>query len=732
MISRILEADNLGLLNGFKWDNAIDDFKKFNIFYGWNYSGKTTLSRVFSNFEASQRHQDYPSCSSKILTDDGLHYDCETWGCPHPIRVFNTDFIETNLKWDFQIEPILLIGEENIKLQEELKTLREQQIQKRKKATDTGTKANSLENSIDEKLTEKARQIKNTLSIPNYNKRNLNPVISQIGGDLQLLDDESLKNHIDDYRSTDKKPEITSINLSVPDIEKNRTEVASLVQTKVISKTIQKLKDDRVLSAWVRQGKDIHAGKQICEFCGKDLPVGLLDTLNDHFSDQYEKHIRSLDSAISALKNDIVEYTFPDKANFYQELTVEYVQLRDEANRLIDEYNENVKVLIKILEEKKSNPFDEIKSRALKSNGDLSESIAQINDLIKNHNNQSDSFETRKVNSLSLLEKHFASEFMEESKYAETKSEIARLRQQVQQTNSEIQQIDSQCAEIELKLSETVKGAEKINEYLQSYFGRGDISIKVNENDTFQLYRGNNIAKNLSEGEKTAISFAYFVTKLEEKGTDLEKTVVYIDDPVSSLDSNHLFSTYSFIKNKLTSSHQLFISTHNFEFLNLLKDWLINNSSFKNKTSVYWIERCERSGNFYACIINMPRELIAFKSEYHYLFSILYSFHNNPVSDHGKLYVLPNLVRRFLEAYLGFKIPKHAGLHAKLNDFIQDEIKTDKIQKFVDQYSHNTSLPRSLMFPDLSECRECMTIIIDRLKSYDQDHFDYLVAEIRP
>ena len=47
--------------------------------------------------------------------------------CPHPIKVFNTDFIEANLKWDIQIEPILLIGEENIKLEKELIELRDQQ-----------------------------------------------------------------------------------------------------------------------------------------------------------------------------------------------------------------------------------------------------------------------------------------------------------------------------------------------------------------------------------------------------------------------------------------------------------------------------------------------------------------------------------------------------------------------------------------------------------------------------
>ena len=729
MISKILEIDNFGLFDGFRWEGRILEFNKYNVFYGWNYSGKTTLSRVFRNFEDSQKHPDYPACSSKIADEDGLYYDCESWGFPHPIKVFNNDFIETNLKWDAQIEPILLIGEENIKLQQELKTLREQEGLKKKDIQEALIKSQSLESDIDEKITEKARQIKNTLSIPNYDKRNLLPVIREIHQTPQFLNDESLDNQMGIYRSADKKPQISPLAVPIYSTDEHKSNVKTLLQTKVASKTIQKLQDDPRLNAWVRQGKDIHAEKENCEFCGNKLPSNLIDKLNEHFSNEYEQHINDLNSFISEIKSKTITVTFVDVARLYVEFSKEYSALKSEAESQISTYNENLKSFIGALNEKIKNPFHALNLPPIQKEADISQIINRINEIINKHNKISDSFEKRKKEALSLLEKHFASEFVSASKYFEMMEEVSKLLEHVSKLQSEVRDIRIKCNEIERKLSEMFKGAEKVNEYLQSFWGRKDIEIKPTEKDTFQLYRGSELAKNLSEGEKTAISFAYFIAKLEEKGADLSKTIIYIDDPVSSLDSNHLFSTYSFIKNKLKGAYQLFLSTHNFELLNLLKDWL-KDKKYKNKSSFYLVERCENNGSFCAYISNMPNELEKFKSEYHYLFSILYDFYSNPVSDHNKLYLLPNLARRFLEAYLGFKIPIHAGLHSKLKKFINDETKKDKIIKFLDQYSHNNALPRSLMFPNFSECRECITLIVDHMKSFDIDHFNYLVNEL--
>ncbi|HOR46179.1 MAG TPA: AAA family ATPase, partial [Caldisericia bacterium] len=50
LIKRVSYIKNFGVFKDFDWGKSkLDDFKKNNFFYGWNYSGKTTLSRVFAS-----------------------------------------------------------------------------------------------------------------------------------------------------------------------------------------------------------------------------------------------------------------------------------------------------------------------------------------------------------------------------------------------------------------------------------------------------------------------------------------------------------------------------------------------------------------------------------------------------------------------------------------------------------------------------------------------------------
>jgi len=99
----------------------------------------------------------------------------------------------------------------------------------------------------------------------------------------------------------------------------------------------------------------------------------------------------------------------------------------------------------------------------------------------------------------------------------------------------------------------------------------------------FQIKRANEIAFNLSEGECTLIAFCYFIAKLEDIDTKNKDLIIWIDDPISSLDNNHIFFVFSLIESIITKPikvinqqntykyKQLFISTHNLDFLKYLK-----------------------------------------------------------------------------------------------------------------------------------------------------------------
>ncbi len=60
-MSQIKKIDimNFGSFKNYIWINRDTEFKSVNIIYGRNYSGKTTLSRIFKCLEDKELHNDY-------------------------------------------------------------------------------------------------------------------------------------------------------------------------------------------------------------------------------------------------------------------------------------------------------------------------------------------------------------------------------------------------------------------------------------------------------------------------------------------------------------------------------------------------------------------------------------------------------------------------------------------------------------------------------------------------
>lgn len=89
-----------------------------NLFFGWNYSGKTTLSRIFSSFE---RCENYHEESEFSISLNGVDVDESNLESCQNIRVFNTDFIARNIRWiECEADPFAIIGEESNELKTRL------------------------------------------------------------------------------------------------------------------------------------------------------------------------------------------------------------------------------------------------------------------------------------------------------------------------------------------------------------------------------------------------------------------------------------------------------------------------------------------------------------------------------------------------------------------------------------------------------------------------------------
>jgi wobble nucleotide-excising tRNase len=127
----------------------------------------------------------------------------------------------------------------------------------------------------------------------------------------------------------------------------------------------------------------------------------------------------------------------------------------------------------------------------------------------------------------------------------------------------------------------------------------------------------------------------------------------------------------------------------------------------------------------------IPDQLLKFKSEYHYLFATLSKFERNTNQEFDYLIGLPNIARRFMEAFGGIMIPTHDDLHAKMERLFKDPIERERVRRFINNYSHNNSIIRALVVPDVSECKAVVTACLNCVRNWDAEYFLDLETSIQ-
>lgn len=742
MITKINRIKDFGVFKNFN-GSALPEFKTFNLFYGWNYSGKTTLSRIFRCLEKGKLHDDYKTATFELANETGK-FD-HTFSLVSNIRVFNSDFIRENLKWDADnIEPILLLGAENIELQKKLEEATNKLRDSEEKLSTVRKDKGDKEKKLKKALTDKARLIKTLLNLANFDRDNLIPIVESA-----LLTNSLSSEKFEQFKaqaiSTEHKPKIDTLRINFSDSESQKKEVEEILEKQVSSKNqIQKLLDDKALGNWVEQGKKLHEQKANCEFCGNPLPSDLLDKLNKHFSKEYDTLKNGIASKINKLEGLKVTQILPTETAFYSDIQAEYQLAGSLLVIEIEDFNKVIDSLIGDLKRKQLGPFNKLALTSISINTQKKEdALKSFNAVIAKNNKRTSDFDSEKNEAIEKIKRHFAAEFEKEESYSATKAQLLADQTAIDELTKDIELQKSGILGIQSQLSETVKGASQINNYLKIFFGKDDIKIEATPDNKFKLIRGNEVAKNLSEGEKTAISFVYFTTKLEEQNNKLKDTIVYIDDPVSSLDSTHLFNIYSFIKNTfyelgldqnggrihIAKCKQLFISTHNFEFYNLIYGWF--DKTKKELRNYFTVERIKNANKDESLIKESSSLIQKYKSEYAYLFSIIYRFHKTPSDTDESIYYLPNVLRKFLETYLNFKFLSSANIDESIGNLITNNIDCERARKFMHYYSHSLTTESFMKFPDLAECIGTINIVLEAIEKHDPTHYRSLTDRMQ-
>ncbi len=697
-LTKIKDIKGFRIFKNFVWPEYLDEFARFNLIYGLNGSGKTTLTNIFSDLEhrratnASSLNFEFGdrAVSGKLL---------QTASVP-AVRVFNRSFIEHAIFEDpaqQELAPVFYLGEDSIEKQKTISGLRSEVDDIVVDLNSLGSQQTSKQKAFEKFCRERASTIKDALTRPggrfnNYNRTafesRAEELLTSGGARLEGADREQL------LGVAHAQPMGTVANVKLPTIKfmEFTQRVDLLLGKSVTASVIQELRDNPQLGHWVQSGVNLHKNlseTNNCLFCKQRLPEGRLDDLDAHFNDELNRfqaelntEIRNIESTIGAIRR----FELPATGLLYRHLQADFEKCSvqwDSSKRSVVNFLES---LASALRKKEEQPFERLELRdflfafstaakdsnwLLKTVGivlDASQNVAaqfglevidRINKLIDEHNQHSSSFEQQVQEAMDCVGDDMVLESLDE--YQQYKADLCQLGSSIEEKGNERNKKRRQITELEEEMRHHLKAAEELNEEVAAYLGRRELTFETSDSG-YRLFRHGEPAYNLSEGERTAIAFMYFLKTLEDESLDLTETIIVIDDPISSLDANSLYSAFSFMKAKTAEAEQLFILTHNFQLFRLVRNWFENINPRKRKAPrnahMYLLETNWVDGSRSSSLVPLDPLLANYESEYHYLFKQIWSVtQSRATAPLDQYYVLPNVGRRLLETFLSFKFP---------------------------------------------------------------------------
>lgn len=755
-IKKVDNIEKLGVFTNYNW-SCVKEFDSQNILFGFNGSGKTTLSSLFnlvnttkrfSNEKKSELFDDLKREGGgkfKVTRTDNQHlsYPPTKDQNNFPIYVFNSNFIADHVfdgqqgriqKFDVldtTLEnPEIVAIDSSIKIQSE----KEQKILEDQKSIQENFE--KLKKQYSEKFRKDflgkklviGTSIPKAEQLPNKTKDELAQGIAtkvkeyklsqkqaQLSSDIQELDStkfSSLSFDFDGFsdllKQTAKDKALSSLKTK---IEKYQTEI--------------KEEDRRKIEPWFSFGHQLlaHVNQEEhkhCPICNTDITNSIEPLLTDfanHFDKGYEELKTNLSQYQSRI-NDLTEKAEQNqpKINTVRKLITTYKDHFPQDYIFPDTVSirKTVKDLVSYLEAKKGD-----------SSKPISHDFREIRIELDNYNKYIQSLEEIRLSAILVLKSKTIdpAKCEQEIRNAYTGlvyidldggaqkrvSHYHSLDQKLTDTKKEIANLNNQKAE---KLKNLKTEARKVGEYLAK-LGISHFSIDLNEeNETENIlikYKDENdykrrLRNTLSEGEKTALAFAYFLSKVSVEVHDIKQVIIVLDDPISSLDDNRLYNTAYLIGEEFKECKQLFVLSHNLLFLKYLNPLL-----HKSKKASFMISN--------GAIKDLPDSLRNFQSPYFYLLESVIAFQtdNDPNKYEQARKYLPNYIRRVLETYLSFKyaklsIEKKPNQSPGLTDFINiiefDELpditvgeikrvnikdKLSNINKICDTFSHGNT-----------------------------------------
>lgn len=640
---------------------SLTDLRTINYIFGANGSGKTTISRVIAG------------------TDDYSHNPLSWQGDITLERmVYNRDFVERNFNQEGPLKGVFTLGENQVEAEQEIAAIMP-------KIDKINSKISSLNIQLDgdEGLVGKRKEIQDLepditkkcfkqkqihdeyfqgafMGVRNSADRFKNKVLTEATSNTaDLLNLEELKGKAQTVFAEDVEQISSLSNLSANNLIE--VEEHELLQKVIVGNQdvdIAGLIEQLGNSDWVKQGRQYHKqNPTTCPFCQQTTDDNFSQSLDEFFSDAYDKDIEALQRLATGYQTSTDQLRIAIQSNLErgnQFLNDELYSA--EAQTLVGRLDGNsVRLKVKLDEPSRKIELEPIKPLLEK----LRQLVAEANEATSAHNLTVANLAAEKKKLTSQVWRYVLNELDEDlSQYQTAKNRltqaISRMEQSLRAKNEQVRELNGRIKELEKQTTSVQPTISAINDLLLRF---GFTSFLLGEADEGRHYKiiranGEDAAHSLSEGEKTFITFLYFyhlIKGAQAPSGIISNRVVVFDDPISSLDSDILYIVSSLIKGVMEESRddnsqikQVFILTHNVYFHKEISFSMTRPSDGAlNEESFWQVKKLEQGSTVVRCQSNPIR------SAYELLWEDIKCGNISSVN-------LQNTLRRILENY--FKI----------------------------------------------------------------------------
>lgn len=690
----------------YKNEVTINTNAQVNLFYGLNGSGKTTISR----FLKDSLDSDFKNC--RLFFQNGAE--------EADIYVYNQSYIEENFYQNMDQQGIFTVGKDAVDAEKNLIAIADktEQVEKIKDAIEKLANKNNEEltnrkNDLQEQIFERYKR-KYEHTILRYcldGKKTKEGFFKQVVGTKYISNLEYSFGSLLQEEETLQKNEGKTLQflpiLPIGNIENYlQDDVWMTIFVNTGSSPLNDLINQLGSLNWVQEGQKsfLKEGQEQCPFCQEKLPDNFIHQLESAFDQSYENAQKKLSYLVSLYNGEMEKLS--------EEIDSLYAI--DEFNNYINKelFDEQRMILVKALSSNNKEIKNKQENLSLKVQLlSVGEIISALNNLI-NHANEKIKILNNKISSLTTSRSAITQKFWllikneindDISKFLKVESEINARVELYRTRYRRVKELGgvlaNQRAEWLSKTTNIEESKERINLQLKS-LGIEGFHIETAQDIEGHWYRlirvGDNnskIFKTLSEGEKTIITFIYFLESVlgmdsQDQDLDLLKRIVVIDDPISSLSNNHVYDVVRLIKKSFFEKHptgkankyinkllvrQLFVFTHSSYFLHEL----LNQGIFIDKSrKLHRVIKHQETK-----VIDMNRnDILNPYQEYWLIF-------NEAICSAEFQVVLPNVMRNILEEFFSF-IQKRDQLDEVLEGLSTDNNDFVPLYRYINRESH--------------------------------------------